>query len=82
MGYNRHGEVTLQGFRLRKVKVKSQFSFPLGSESLLQLWQDTAGCLEMYRPFMDLPGGLSMSRGSSERERGWGHLGRKNDTVK
>lgn len=33
----------------------------------------------MYRRFMDLPGGLSMSRGSSERERegGWGHSTRE-----
>lgn len=55
-------------FLTLNVKAKRQFGFLLCSEPLMQLRKDTAGWLEMYRcRFMDLPGGLSMSRGSSER---------------
>lgn len=64
---------------LHKAETEASVWSSLRSEPLLPLRQDTAGWLELYRLFMDLPGGLSMSRGSSERERerGWGHSTRE-----
>lgn len=70
---------------LHKAETEASVWSSLRSEPLLPLRQDTAGWLELYRLFMDLPGGLSMSRGSSEREReredGVIPPGRKSDTV-